>query len=246
MKSGRVALITGASRGIGKAIALQLARDGFTVIINYHHKDKDLHDTEQGLKDIEASYCLIKADVTRGKDVHRIFKIVKKRFGIIDVVVNNAGLNQTKSFVKLKPDDIDKIINTNLTSVFKITAMAVPLMRLSRSPRIIFISSLNSFVGSINRSVYASSKSGLIGLSRSLAQELAPKFLVNTVVPGYIDTPMLKKFSQEPLSKKVEKIPLRRFGTPKEVAELIAFLASDKSSYITGQCIHINGGVYSN
>lgn len=242
----KIALITGATTGIGRATALRLARDGFAIIVNYLNQGKEIHETEQELKKLKATYHCIQADITREKDVHKMFKVIQKTFGIIDVLVNNAGINQTKSFTNLKPSDVQKIMDVNLLGAFTVTSTTLPLMRRSASPRIIFISSLNSFVGSKNRSVYSASKSALLGLSRALSIELAPQFLVNTIAPGYIDTDMLKKFSQKPLSEKVKRIPLQRFGSPEEVADLVTFLASDKSSYITGQCIHINGGLYSN
>ncbi len=243
--SKKTALITGGVTGIGRAAVLRLSDDGFRVIINYKGSEniEDIHFLNEILKRKDKEYLFIKADITKEIEIKNMINKVIKKFKRLDVLVNNAGINQTQSFQKLKLKDFDKILETNLRGAVLVTKYALPLLRKSKEPKIIFISSINSFLGSISRSSYIVSKSGILGLTKALALELAPKILVNTIVPGYINTQMLK-FGREPLNKKIKRIPLKRLGKSEEVAGLVSFLCSSDSSYITGQSIHINGGLF--
>lgn len=241
----KTALITGASSGIGKAIALRLAADGFRVVINY----KDIEGEKHAMFLVKTlsqktDAIAVKADIAKEKEVKQMIGVISKNFGSLDVVINNAGINQTKGFEKLTMTDFDSVMSVNLRGAILVSKYSLPLLQKSKSGRLIFISSSSVFIGSRGRVSYAVSKSGIIGLARILALELAPKILVNTVVPGYINTNMFKKFSRGPTGQKIKKIPLGRIGKPEEVAAVVSFLCSGDSSYITGQCIHVNGGLY--
>ena len=241
----KTALITGASSGIGRAIAARLASDGFFVAINFKDKktEKSALSLKRELAAKNAPCLLLMGDITKEKDVVRMTKIVKKTRGKIDVLVNNAGINLTQNFARFKEKDFRNVFETNIFGAAIVTRNFLSLLRAS-SARIIFISSSNVFIGSKNRAAYAASKSAIVGLARALALELAPKILVNTIVPGYIDTNMLRRFGRGASFSKLEKIPLKRFGKPEEVAGAVSFLCSDDSAYITGQCLHVNGGLY--
>jgi len=245
-QNNRTALITGAATGIGRATVLRLARDGFRVVVNYKDSQtqKEVFSLAKILRQKDVEYLVIKADISKQERVKKMMDKIIKEFKSLDVVINNAGINQTQPFERLNLKDFDKVLETNLRGAILVTKYALPYLKKSPHPRIIFISSLNSFTGSPKRPAYVVSKSGILGITKALALELAPKILVNAVAPGYINTEMLKKFSSEPLNKKVKKIPLKRFGEPEEVANVISFLCSEDASYITGQCIHVNGGLF--
>lgn len=242
----KTALVTGGVEGIGRAVVLRLVDDGFRIAINYKDaKTKNYAELlAENLRKKNADFMIIKADISQEKQVREMMRIIKNRFGGLDVVVNNAGINQTEIFAKLDLRRFNDVLQTNLFGSVLVTKHALPLLKKSNDPRIIFISSVNSFIGSPHRAAYIVSKSGILGLSRALAAELAPKILVNTVVPGYIDTKMFHKFSRGPVGEKIKKIPLGRIGRPEEVASVVSFLCSQDASYITGQCIHVNGGLY--
>ncbi len=243
--STKIALVTGGVTGIGRAIVLRLTKDGFCVVVNYKNseKEKEAFSLMRDLQSQNKECFLIKVDVSDENEVKEMIKKIRKRYKKLDVVVNNAGINQTQNFRRLKLKDFDKIMDTNLRGAVLVTKYSLTLLKKSESPKIIFVSSMNSFSGSPFRPAYIVSKIGVVGLMRSLALELAPKISVNAIVPGYIDTQMLK-FGREPLNKKTKRIPLKRLGKPEEVAGLVSFLCSSDSSYITGQSIHINGGLF--
>lgn len=242
----KTVLITGASSGIGRAVAIRLAEDGFFVAINFKDKknEKAALLLVNDLKEKNMPHIAIQGDIAREKDVVQMLKLIKKTCGKIDVIINNAGINLTQNLSRFKEKDFRNVLETNLFGATIVTKNFLPLLYSSPSPRIIFISSSNVFIGSKDRTAYVVSKSAIIGFARALALELAPKILVNTIVPGYIDTNMLRRFGQGASLNKLEKIPLKRFGKPEEVASTISFLCSDDASYITGQCIHVNGGLY--
>lgn len=240
----KTALVTGSSRGIGRAIALRLSDDGYRVVINYRKSDQEAREVADILDKKGRQYLVIQADISKEKDVNRLTRTVISKYKSLDVLVNNAGINQNVTFGKMDVRQLNAILDTNLRGTISLTKSALPYLKKSRDPRVIFISSLNSFTGSHNRSAYIVAKSGILGLTKALALELSPKILVNAVVPGYIKTNMLKSFLSESPAQKLEKIPLGRFGEPEEIASVVSFLCSKDSTYVTGQCIHVNGGYY--
>ncbi|MBI2635308.1 MAG: SDR family oxidoreductase [Parcubacteria group bacterium] len=242
----KTALITGASSGIGRAIALRLADDGFFVAINFKDKKtkRPALSLAGELKAKNTPCLLLQGDITKEKDIIRMVKLVKKTRGKLDVLINSAGINLTQNFASFKDRDFRSVLETNLFGATVLTRNFLPLLHGSASPRIIFVSSSNVFIGSKSRTAYVVSKSAIMGLARALTLELAPKVLVNTIVPGYINTNMLRRFGDGASSNKLEKIPLKRFGKPEEVSSVVSFLCSNDASYITGQCIHVNGGLY--
>ncbi len=241
----KTALVTGASSGIGRAIARRLAEDSFRVVINY--KDVEQEKNALVLAKIlnrRTEAIAIRADVAKEKDVEKMINAINKKFGSLDAVINNAGINQTQPIEYLNFSDFQKVMDINVFGAMLVTRYALPLLKKSKSGRIIFVSSANAFLGGRARAAYAASKSALLGVHRALALELAPKILVNSVVPGYIDTKMFRKFSREPVVKKLKRIPLHRIGRPEEVAAVVSFLCSDDASYVTGQSLHVNGGLF--
>jgi 3-oxoacyl-[acyl-carrier protein] reductase len=240
------ALITGSSRGIGRATALRLASDGFNIVINYHSKESrnKVASLENILKNQRRKYLTIQADISKESEVRMMIAKIEKKFGSLDVLVNNAGINQNQSIELLNSRDSKKIMDTNLLGPILATKYSLPILRKSKNPRVIFISSTNFFCGSSEKLAYTVSKGGVVALARCLALELAPKIMVNTIVPGYINTSMIKKLGSKSLKERAKEIPLKRIGKPEEIASVVSFLCSDDASYITGQCLHINGGLF--
>jgi 3-oxoacyl-[acyl-carrier protein] reductase len=244
-QKNKVALITGGISGIGRAIALSLAKNGFQVVINYKNNlsRKDILTTTAKLKKEGADFLLLKADITKEKEVEQMVRKIIEKYKKLDVLINNAGINKTQSFTNLSFIDYDLITATNLKGAITVTKFCLPIIKKSGCGRIIFISSSNAFIGSPSRFTYVVSKSGILGVVKALTLELSPDILVNAVIPGYIKTKMTK-FSKKKLEEKIKKIPLRRLGEADEVANLVSFLVSDLNTYITGQSIHIDGGLY--
>ncbi|MFA9262381.1 MAG: SDR family NAD(P)-dependent oxidoreductase [Undibacterium sp.] len=240
----KVAMVTGGATGIGRATIERLARDGFAVAINYLESEAAAKELVQLLEQQSCVASAFRADITQEDEVKRLFEDIFTRFGRLDVVVSNAGINQTASVEEIDMAAFDAVLDVNLRGAVHIAKYAVPLLRQSGTGRMVFISSTNPFMGSPKRVAYTASKAALLGLSRSLALELAPDILVNAVVPGYIDTQMFRKFSSEPEGERVKKILLGRIGRPEEVANVVSFLCSEDSSYVTGQHLHVNGGVF--
>lgn len=241
------ALVTGGTRGIGQAIVKQLVQDGFFVIINYPRASENTQKVKLQFKKVSSQVCFLEADVSNEKAVKRMFKIIKKDFKIIDVVINNAGIINNirdETIENISLPALHCLVDVNLYGGVHILREALPLMKKSRRGRVVFINSALSFVGSSRRFGYIASKTANVGVVRALVHELAPwNICVNAVVPGYIRTRM-SNFKGKVLKAKLQKIPLRRLGNPKEVADLVSFLCSTESNYITGQHIHINGGLY--
>jgi len=237
----KTALITGGARGIGRAIVLQLAADGFRVIVNYNKSKKEALELADILRQKNQDFLVIKADISKEKEAKKMMEVIRKKSKSLDVLVNNAGIIITQPFCNLKLNSFDKIIQTNLRGNILVTKYALPLLKKSNNSKIIFILSSSAFVGSSSQFAYVVSKAGLVGAVRALALELAPAgILVNGVVPGYVNTQMASTVKKQ-MQAGIKKIPLSRIGESQEVAALVAFLASAKNTYITGQCIHING-----
>jgi len=239
----KVALVTGASRGIGKAIALELGQ---------HNIVLGTATSEAGAEKISAylaeagisgkGYCL---DVSSEESIEAMSKQIQEEFGSVAILVNNAGITRDNILMRMKAEEWDQVINTNLSSIFRMTKAIVRGMTKARWGRIISISSVVGSSGNIGQSNYAAAKAGLEGFSRALAMEIGSRGItVNTVAPGFIDTDMTRELSEEQTQALLGKIPLGRYGMPEEIAAVVAFLASDQAGYISGETVHVNGGMY--
>jgi 3-oxoacyl-[acyl-carrier protein] reductase len=242
---GKTALVTGASRGIGKATAISLAKNACNIVVNYVHNKEKAMDVAHRITEMGRNALVIKADVSKIGEVHRLREKINDTFGRIDILVNNAGIHQHVKSWEMNPSDWQKIIDVNLTGAFLCCHIFLPDLIKKRQGRIINISSVVAHSGTDHECHYASSKSGLLGLTRSLALEVAPyNITVNAIAPGYIETDMTSVSSQKERLKIQQLIPLGRLGAPEEIADTVCFLASDLASYITGETININGGLY--
>ncbi len=242
----KVALVTGGSRGIGKAIALLLAKEGAKVGLNYNRSADEANAVADQIRALGSEAFVAQADVSDATAARGLVKQVLEHFGTIDILVNNAGITRDSFFKKLTDEAWHEVIKTNLDSVYYITSAAVPAMLAKNYGRIISISSFVGQKGNLAQTNYAATKAGLIGFSKSLALELARNNItVNTINPGFMGTEMVLSIKEEVQQKLLTQVPMGRFGTPAEVAEAVLFLAADSSgAYITGQQINVNGGIY--
>ena len=244
MLDGKLVLVTGASRGIGKAIALTLGRDGATVI--------GTATTESGAENISKVFADkkisgkgIKLNVTDNKQIASLVKIVNEEFGPIDILINNAGITRDNILLRMKEDEWEDIIDTNLTSIYKMSKTVLRGMIKNRSGRIISITSVVGAMGNAGQSNYAAAKAGMIGFTKSLAREVGVRGItVNAIAPGFIETDMTDNLPNDQKEALASQIPMGRLGTADEVANAVLFLAGDGGSYITGQTLHVNGGMY--
>ena len=244
MEENKVAVITGGTTGIGKEIALELAKNGYNIAINYRNETDTMNDLKQEIESNNVKCIFVRADVSNFEETENMVKEIINEFGKIDVLVNNAGITQDGLIMRMKKESFDQVININLGGTFNVTRNVVPYMVKQRSGRIINVSSVVGITGNAGQSNYAASKAGIIGLTKSLAKELSSRgILVNAIAPGFIETKMTDKLGDSVKQSILEQIPLGRMGEPKEVAKVVKFLASDDSSYITGQVIHIDGGM---
>jgi len=239
----KISLITGASRGIGRSIAIDFAKEGSTVFINSINK-KNLEDAYRELKEIGANCFYYAADISNKDEVNNMFRYIYKKTERIDILVNNAGITRDSTLNKMEDENWDRVIEVNLKGAFNCCKAVLPKMRERNYGRIINISSVVGICGNFGQTNYSASKAGIIGLTKSLAYETASRGItVNSVAPGFIDTDMIKTIPDDIKQKILSTIPLKRFGFPEEVAKIVTFLASDNSSYITGQVFNINGGL---
>lgn len=236
----KVVLITGASRGIGREIAEKLAQKGYQIIANYNN-------SEEKAKELKIKYPNIdiyQADVSKRVEVHNMVKFILDKYKKIDVLVNNAGITKDMLLMRMKKEDFEQVIDTNLVGTFNVTKNVVPYMMKARSGRIINISSVVGISGNAGQTNYSASKAGIIGFTKSLAKEIASRnILVNAVAPGFIETNMTDVLKDDVKQEIAKNIPLKRMGTTQDVANVVKFLASDDSSYITGQVINVDGGM---
>lgn len=240
----KTALVTGASRGIGAAIAKKLAARGFMVIINYGHSSAAAEEVKNQIEQASGQAVLMQGDVSSGDDVDRMFKDIKKTWGRLDVLVNNAGINRDTLLVRMKEDQWDAVLSTDLKSVFFTTKAAASLMMRQRSGSIINIASVVGITGNAGQANYAAAKAGVIGFTKSAAKELAARGIrVNAIAPGFIETDMTDAIPEKIREGMLETIPLRRGGKAEDVANAVAFLASDDAGYITGQVLKVDGGM---
>ena len=244
MEEKKVALITGGTRGIGREIAKKFAKEGCNLVLNYVSDSTDVEKIKSEFDEYGIDVLVLKADVSVFEDCENLVKEAIAKFGKIDILVNNAGITKDTLIAMMKEDAFDKVIDVNLKGTFNVTKNVVPYMMKKRSGNIINISSVVGIVGNAGQSNYAASKAGIIGFTKSLAKELAPRNIrVNAVAPGFIDTDMTSVLSDKVKENINLQIPLKRMGKAEEVANVVSFLANDESSYITGQVINVDGGM---
>ena len=243
MEENKVALITGGTRGIGKAIAKKFAENGYDLVINYVSENTDL---EKLKKDISSNneILFVRANVGDFNSCEELVKKAIEKFGKIDVLVNNAGITRDNLIMRMKEEDFDKVINTNLKGTFNVTKNVVPYMMKKRSGKIVNISSVVGVSGNAGQCNYAASKAGIIGFTKSIAKELASRnILANCIAPGFIDTDMTEVLSDTVKENINSQIPLKRMGSAEEIAKAVYFLAGEDNTYITGQVLNIDGGM---
>ncbi len=243
--SGKTALVTGSTRGIGKAIAFKLAEAGATVVITGRTEDR----AKEVAKDIKAKTgadtFAVELDLSFKESIERAVSRITEELGAVDILVNNAGSNRDALFIRMKYEDWEEILKVNLTGTFLITQLLVKGMLRKKWGRIINISSVVAFIGNLGQANYSTAKAGLIGFTKTLAKELATRNItVNAVAPGFIETDMTENLSEDIKQGFLSQIPMGRFGKPEDVAGVVLFLASDLSNYITGEVIHVNGGLF--
>ncbi|USK60529.1 3-oxoacyl-ACP reductase [Peribacillus asahii] len=242
--TNKVAIVTGGSRGIGAAIALELAKNGAKVVINYNRSAGSAEQVIESIKKIGGEAYAVQADVSNSEESENLVKETINHFGRLDILINNAGITRDSTFKKLSEEDWRTVIDVNLNSVYNTSSIALPYLLESDAGRIINISSIIGQAGGFGQTNYAAAKAGIIGYTKSLALELAKSSVtVNSICPGFIDTEMVQEIPENIRENIVAKIPARRFGQPEEIARGVVFLCKD-GGYITGQQLNINGGLY--
>lgn len=240
----KIALVTGGSRGIGKAIALKLASLGANVVINYTSKQDEALKTKEEIESLGVKCSILKCDVSNTQESQDMIDEVVKEYGRIDILVNNAGITKDNLLMKMKEEDFDAVIAVNLKGVFNCTKAATKPMMKQRYGKIINMASVVGVAGNAGQANYCASKAGVIGFTKSVAKELASRNInINAIAPGFIDTDMTKVLKDDIKESMIKDIPMRKFGTPEDIADLVVFLSSDMSSYITGQVINVDGGM---
>lgn len=242
--SGKTAIVTGGSRGIGKAIALKLAEKGANVVVNYTSNFEKAQEVVEQIKSMGRDAIAIKADVSNSDDVENLLKEVNKHFDTIDILINNAGITRDTLLIRMKDEDWNKVMDINLKGTYLCTKYFGKKMMKQKSGKIINITSVVGIIGNAGQANYSASKAGVIGFTKSIAKELGSRGInVNAVAPGFIKTEMTEKLSDEVVKNYSKSIPLGRFGNVEDVANVVAFLASDEANYITGQVINVDGGM---
>jgi 3-oxoacyl-[acyl-carrier protein] reductase len=241
----RIAIVTGSSRGIGRAVAIELAQEGASLAINCERSVEEGLETVKAIQNLGREAIFFQADVSKTQQVNDMFASVANSFGKVDILVNNAGIIGDALLENMSEEDWGSVISVNLTGIYNCTKLAIKSMKQQRYGRIVNIASVVGQIGNIGQTNYAASKAAVIGFTKAVAKEYARfGITVNAVAPGFIETDMLKKVPSDILAKILSQIPLGRFGKPEEVAKIVAYLVSDDASYITGQVFNINGGFY--
>ena len=244
MKDKKIALITGGTRGIGKAIAIKFAKNRYNLVLNYVSDRTNLEDLEKEFKEYNIEVLFIKTDVSKYEDCENMAKKAIEKFGKIDVLVNNAGITKDGLLLRMTPKNFEKVININLKGTFNVTKSVVPYMMKKRTGKIVNISSVVGVSGNAGQCNYAASKAGIIGFTKSIAKELASRnILANCVAPGFIDTDMTSVLSDSVKENINTQIPLKRMGSSEEVANSVYFLAGEENTYVTGQVLNVDGGM---
>lgn len=240
----RVAIVTGASRGIGRAIAMELASRGASVIVNYKSSAASADEVVSAILAADGRAVAVQADVSNEEQVEALFKKTIELYGKVDIVVNNAGVTRDNLIIRMKPEDFDTVIDTNLKSAWLVCKVAIGAMMRKRYGRIINISSVSGVIGQAGQTNYSASKAGLLGLTKALAREYANRGItVNAVAPGFVLTDLTKDLPEDLTKQLNSVIPLGRWGTAEEVARVVAFFASDDAAYVTGQVLNVDGGM---
>ena len=244
MLKDKVAIVTGGTRGIGRAIALKLADKGANIVINYRNSDKEAEELKAILEEKGVKVLTVKCDISNFEDSKNLMNKCKEVFGKIDILVNNAGITKDTLIMRMKEEDFDSVIDVNLKGTFNCAKHASAIMLKQRFGKIINMNSVVGIAGNAGQVNYAASKAGVIGLTKSLAKELGSRGItVNAVAPGFINTDMTASLSEKVKEEASKNIPLKRLGDPEDVANLVGFLASDAANYITGQVINVDGGM---
>ncbi len=244
MLNGKCALVTGASRGIGKAIALKLASLGANLVLNYRSSEAEALEVEKEIKNMGVEAISVKGDISKLEDVENLVAAAKEKFGVIDIMVNNAGITKDNLILRMKEEDFDKVIDVNLKGVFNCLKVITPIMVRQKHGKIVNLSSVVGISGNAGQVNYAASKAGVIGMTKSLAKEVGSRGInVNAVAPGFIETDMTEVLGEKYKDEMKKNIPLKKLGKPEDVANVVAFLVSESSDYVTGQVIHVDGGM---
>jgi 3-oxoacyl-[acyl-carrier protein] reductase len=242
--AGRVALVTGAAQGIGKAVALILARNGADIVVSDINLEK-AEETANEIKSIGRKGLAVKVDVAHWNDVERMVEVILEKFAKIDILVNNAGITRDKLILRMTEEDWDAVLDVNLKGTFHCTKAVVRHMAKQRSGKIVNIASVVGEMGNASQANYSASKAGVIGLTKTIAREFAQRGLnINAIAPGYIETPMTEVLPEKVKEELKKLIPMERLGKPEDVAEAVLFLVSEESNYITGHVLNVNGGIY--
>ncbi len=240
----KIALITGATRGIGKQIALTLAKQGYDIALNYRTENEELEKVKREIEANQVKCLTVKADVSDFAACEKLVKEVIEKFKKIDVLVNNAGITKDMLIMRMKPEDFKQVIDINLIGTFNMTKNVITHMIKAKKGRIINISSVVGISGNAGQTNYSASKAGILGFTKSLAKEVASRnILVNSIAPGFITTDMTENLKEETKKEIAKNIPLKRMGTAQDVANVVKFLVGEESSYITGQTIQVDGGM---
>ncbi|MFJ5765196.1 3-oxoacyl-[acyl-carrier-protein] reductase [Lysinibacillus sp. NPDC093210] len=241
---GKVAVVTGASRGIGRAIALKLADEGAKVIVNYSGSQAKAEEVVATIQANGGEALAVQASVSKTEEVTALMEAAVKTFGSLDILVNNAGITRDNLLMRMKEDEWDDVLNTNLKGVFLCTKAVTRQMMKQRAGRIINISSIVGVAGNAGQANYVAAKAGVIGLTKTTAKELASRnILVNAIAPGFIETEMTEQLPEDLKQGMLTQIPLAKLGQPEDIAKAVVFLASDDANYMTGQTLHIDGGM---